>query len=208
MEKLTVQWTGWTTGLSSTGVGGSPGLPLWECSSLKYLEAELSDNSLMVSMLNSTQSWFEQNNMPSKYAVPLPHFWDWPMALPRLGLIFLLCLFNPPPWHCQWQPLFIFRYSNSPNDLQLPLADHIWWQCIVSRKGSRCIHHKLLLCIQLLLHKLGQNGNSATFIPGFGLPIETQSSDDLYTIGDNVTDYFIEFYIDFLCTFYTFFFTF
>jgi hypothetical protein len=42
---------------------------------------------------------------------------------------------------------------------------------------------------------LPQNGNSATFIPGFGLPIETQSSDNLYTIGDNVTDYFIEFYI-------------
>ena len=34
---------------------------------------------------------------------------------------------------------------------------------------------------------LPQNGNSATFIPGFGLPIETQSSDDLYTIGDNET---------------------
>ena len=52
-QREMAQRTGWMTGLSSTGAGGSRGLPLLECSSLKYLEEEPSDNSLTVRKLSS-----------------------------------------------------------------------------------------------------------------------------------------------------------
>ena len=41
-----------------------------------------------------------------------------------------------------------------------------------------------------------QNGNSQTFIAGNGLPIESQFTDNLFTIGDNITDYFIKFKVE------------